>query len=92
MTPDLAQRLKAHKADLLAVLSDDPVSQDDRQQVYAAMIDRVSATYRDGPIDWPRLDAISQRVWQAETMAELSRSIAAYESAALHRNNTGPIT
>ena len=90
VTPDLADRMKALKGELLAMLTDDRTTPEIRRQAQAAMVERVNADYRDDPIDWPRLAAIEQRIWRAETMAELSRAVADYECAALCRNVTGP--
>ena len=62
LTPDLMKRLKAHKAALLAILADDPVTPDARRQAHAVLVERLNAAYRGGPIDWLRLDAIEQRI------------------------------
>lgn len=83
ITPDLAERMKANKCDLLALLTDEPVTQDDRQQAYASLIERVNAGYSGGVIDWPRSDAIEQRIWTATTTVELSHAIADYENTVL---------
>ena len=79
LTPDLIGRLKAQKDELLAFLSDDPVTPETRQQVYTQMIERVNVAYQGGPIDWPKLDAIEQRISTAETMAVLMLAVEDYE-------------
>ena len=66
VTPDLADRMKALKGELLAMLTDDDrTTPEIRRQAQAAMVERVNAAYRDDPIDWPRLAAIEQRIWRA---------------------------
>ena len=91
VTPDLADRMKAHKGELLAILTADPVTLETRQQVYAQMVERVNAANQGGPIDWPQLDAIEQRIWTAETLAALMRAAEVYECVALCRNDTGQL-
>ena len=89
LTPDLIERLAAHKGKILPMLVDRPVTQDDRRQAYESLIARVNAGYQGGPIDWPRLDVIEQRIWKAITMAELRQAAANYESVALASTDTG---
>lgn len=79
LTPDLIGRLKAHKSELLAILTADPVRLETRQQVYAQTVERVNAAYQGGQLDWLRLDAIEKRIWGAETMAVLMLAVEDYE-------------
>ena len=83
VTPDLADRMKAHKAGLLAMLSNRPVTPEERHQAHDALTERLNAAYRGGPIDWPRLDAIEGRIEAATTKADLTAAIAEYECVAL---------
>jgi hypothetical protein len=63
------------------MLANDSVITDDRLEAYRAVIERVNAAYTGGPIDWPRLDEITERILRATTMRELTTSVADYEAA-----------
>jgi len=85
VTPELADRMKAHKDELLAILTADPVILETRQQVYAQMVERVNKTYQGGPIDWPKLDVIESQIYAARTVEELKQKISEYEISATYQ-------
>jgi len=91
VTPDLAKRMAAYKGELLVVLTGDSISPEMRRQIHAELIERVNAAYRGGPIDWPRLDDIEQRIWTAETEGEFVAAVAEYETVAVDTIYTGHI-
>ena len=82
LTPDLVGRLKAHKSELLSILTADPVALSTRQQVYGQMIERVNAASQGCPIDWPKLDTIESQIFAAQTVEEFLHKISEYEIAA----------
>ena len=82
LTPDLIGRLKAHKSELLAILTTSPVTLSTRQQVYGQMVERVNAAYQGGSIDWPKLDVIESQIYAARTVEELTQKISEYEITA----------
>ena len=82
VTPDLVDRMKAYKDELLEMLSSEPVTPEERRRASAALVERLNAAYRDGPIDWPRLDVLDERIEAAATKADLTAAIAEYVLAA----------
>jgi len=89
LTPDLMRRLKAHKSELMTVLANGPVTPVARRRAHAALVERVNAAYRGGPIDWPRLESIERRIETAATFFELAQVTSDYEQAAIQGTNTG---
>lgn len=86
LTPSLLARVKHHKAELLALLASPTVDPDTRRQIHAEMIERANARYRDGPIDWPKLDDTTERFWRAEALADVVQ-VAAESVANVTRHN-----
>jgi hypothetical protein len=92
VTTDLAEQMNACKGQLLAILGEDRITLETRRRIRAALIERVNAAFRDGPIDWPQLDDIEQRILTAETMTDLLQAVANFEGVALRPNYAGPFT
>lgn len=88
--PMLKAAIRNHKTELQDRLSNDPVDQEMRCQQYGALIERVNARFTGGPINLERLLRIVEpKIWNAETIADLTLAIAEFEAVAIPTSRIG---
>jgi hypothetical protein len=81
VSSNLAERMRVHKTELLAMLAADPVSDEDKRRGYETAVAEANRLYRGGTIDWTKLDSISDRILRASSRGELTQAVAEYATA-----------
>ena len=81
-TADVVARMKAHKAELIPLLSSEPPTRDGTVQVWRIAIERLNEAHDGGPVDWQAFNAAEDRFWSATTVGDRSRAAAEMEAIA----------